>query len=88
MPLSIYCVSVSGSFFVSFCHVAVMTVKFWASLAGEVLGSIFFSSRQCKLNPVLIELVDQIKITLLLKIQWKQDHILCVKIVDKHNMMH
>jgi hypothetical protein len=42
MPLSIYCISVSGSFFVIFCHVAVMTVKFWASLAGEVLGSNFF----------------------------------------------
>ncbi len=34
----------------------------------------------------LIRLVAQIEITLLLKIQWKQHHILYVKIVYKQNM--
>ncbi len=38
-------------------------------------------------NAAIIWLVSQIKITLLLKIQWKQNHILYVKIVYKHNMM-
>ncbi len=37
-------------------------------------------------NTVLIRLVSWIKITLLLKIQWKQHHILYIKIVYKHNM--
>ncbi len=36
---------------------------------------------------VLIRLVTRKKITLLLKIQWKQHHILFIKIVNKHNMM-
>ncbi len=38
-------------------------------------------------NSVLIRFVGQIKITLLLKIPWKQHHISYVKIVYKQNMM-
>ncbi len=38
-------------------------------------------------NAVLIGLFSQIRITLLLKIQCEQHHILYVKIVYKHNMM-
>jgi hypothetical protein len=39
-------------------------------------------------NAVLIRLVDEIKLTLPLKIQWKQHHILNVYIFYKHNMIH
>jgi hypothetical protein len=37
-------------------------------------------------NIVFIRLASQINITFFLKIQWKQHHILYVKIVYKHNM--
>ncbi len=37
-------------------------------------------------NAELIGLISQIKITLVLKIQLKQHHILNVRIVYKHNM--
>jgi hypothetical protein len=42
--------------------------------------------RLVSFNAVLISLVARIEITLLLKIQWKQHHILYVRIVYKHKM--
>ncbi len=53
----------------------------------DVEGKLSHCNQSC-FNEVLIRLVSWIKITLLLKIQWKQHQILYKKIVLKHNMMH
>jgi hypothetical protein len=68
-----------------------MTRKYKISLHGtffQKFGVFAKSWIQQRLIAVLIRLVSQIKVTLLLKIQWKQRHILYVKIVYKQNMMH
>ncbi len=46
-----------------------------------------YSSTNQIFNAVIIKFVSWIMITLSLKIQWKQHHILYVMFVYKHNMM-